>query len=217
MRIGAFFDIDGTIVNANSQFELAKGLCRARYLRFTDLAKMTWWSLMYDKGVIRDSVAIRKRIYSSLPSLQSYKFDEIVKTIYSDAIRPKICSGFFQVIKDHKARGHLTVAVSGTISNIAELICRDLGIEQVYATNLTVLDGRYTWAWDGEILEGNNKAIFIQDFAKKYNLDLKQSYFYTDHSSDLPSLASVGFPVVVNGSRQLNRIALRKQWQVLKP
>ena len=48
----------------------------------------------------------------------------------------------------------------------------------------------------------------------KKQVDLSQSWFYTDSYTDLPMLERVGNQVVVNPDPRLKRIAKRRGWPV---
>ena len=51
---------------------------------------------------------------------------------------------------------------------------------------------------------------------EKERIDLKRSYAYSDHVSDLPLLEGVGHPIAVSPTRQLRKIALKKGWEIMK-
>jgi hypothetical protein len=45
-------------------------------------------------------------------------------------------------------------------------------------------------------------------------IDLARSYAYSDSITDQPMLELVGYPVVVNPDRDLQRIAREREWEV---
>ena len=51
--------------------------------------------------------------------------------------------------------------------------------------------------WDSE-----NKQRTLDEFVKKYNVDLKNSYAYGDTVGDLSMLKMVGNPVAINPNRE---------------
>ena len=46
------------------------------------------------------------------------------------------------------------------------------------------------------------------------DLDLAESFAYSDSITDLPMLEAVGHPVVVNPDRELRRIAVERGWEI---
>ena len=63
---------------------------------------------------------------------------------------------------------------------------------------------------------GPQKAATIRLIAERDNLDLTESWAYSDSATDLPMLEAVGHPVVVNPDRALRRIAQMRGWPVLR-
>ena len=52
------------------------------------------------------------------------------------------------------------------------------------------------------------------DLVARRQVDLSQSWFYTDSYTDMPMLERVGNQVVVNPDPRLKRIAKRRGWPV---
>lgn len=117
----------------------------------------------------------------------------------------------------HRNQGHRVVIVSAATPYVVRHVARDLDLDDEYlATRLEVVDGKFT----GRVVEpacyGQGKVILTRQYAADHNLDLGQSYFYSDSSSDLPLLEAVGHPVAVNPNRRLGRIAAGRGWPVMK-
>ena len=64
-------------------------------------------------------------------------------------------------------------------------------------------------------LPGKNKVKVTNEFIKKNNLDLYNSYAYTDHISDLDLLLMVFNPCAVNPDNLLFEEAKKRNWPVL--
>ena len=52
--------------------------------------------------------------------------------------------------------------------------------------------------------------------AAENNLDLSQSWAYSDSANDIPMLSTVGHPVAVNPDRALRAHARANGWQILR-
>ena len=48
----------------------------------------------------------------------------------------------------------------------------------------------------------------------KKDLDIKSSYAYSDHESDLPLLEWIGNPTVVSPTMKLREIAMERGWKI---
>jgi len=83
-------------------------------------------------------------------------------------------------------------------------------------TVMEVKNGKFT----GKIVEpacwGEGKAHAAKELAKKHNLDLKKSFFYTDSIEDLPLLEIVGKPRPMNPDTKLSALAYQNDWQVYR-
>ena len=92
-------------------------------------------------------------------------------------------------------------------------IARDLGIEQLYCTELEVVQGVITGAATPCYGPGKKKAADVHMGFRA--ADLADAYFYTDSCEDLPLLEEVGRPVAVNAKASLSRVADARGWPQL--
>ena len=63
---------------------------------------------------------------------------------------------------------------------------------------------------------GEGKVAAMRRFADEHEIDLPESWAYSDSASDLPMLRLVGNPVAVNPDPELARIAADRGWRVLR-
>ncbi len=96
--------------------------------------------------------------------------------------------------------------LSSATTYVAEPLARELGIEHLLVNRLIVADGRLTGQ---PLCWGEGKLHWAGQFAAEREIDLSQSYFYSDSISDLPMLKLVGHPRLVNPDRLLRRHARR--------
>jgi putative phosphoserine phosphatase/1-acylglycerol-3-phosphate O-acyltransferase len=117
-------------------------------------------------------------------------------------------------LRAHQDMGHTVAIVSSATPYQAEPLARDMGIEDVLCTRLEVRDGVFT----GEVLHptcwGEGKAEAARALADRHDLDLEESWFYTDSHEDLPLLEAVGRPRPLNPNSRLAQIAKERQWPV---
>jgi phosphoserine phosphatase len=55
----------------------------------------------------------------------------------------------------------------------------------------------------------------MRDYARAHDVDLAESWAYTDSYSDYPMLAVVGHPTAVNPDLRLRSVARSYDWPVL--
>jgi len=61
-----------------------------------------------------------------------------------------------------------------------------------------------------------HKANAMRELAAREAIDLDRSTAYSDSHTDLAFLEAVGNPVAVNPDRKLRKIALERDWPVLR-
>jgi putative phosphoserine phosphatase/1-acylglycerol-3-phosphate O-acyltransferase len=118
------------------------------------------------------------------------------------------------LVEAHRDMGHTIAIVSSATRYQADPLARDLGIEHVLTTELEVEDGVFTGRVIHPTCYGEGKAIAARTLAAEHDLDLEQSYFYSDSHEDLPLLEVVGNPRPLNPDRQLAQTAKERQWLV---
>jgi phosphoserine phosphatase len=97
---------------------------------------------------------------------------------------------------------------------MANLIAKRLGFTGALGTKAEVKDGKYTGKMIGALLHGKAKATAIKELAKERDIDLKNSFAYSDSHHDFPLLETVGNPCAINPDTLLEIRAYRDNWPV---
>jgi HAD superfamily hydrolase (TIGR01490 family) len=212
-RVGAFFDMDKTLIAENSGalfmryryeqgrlsgWELASGL--AAYLRYKvgilDIRAWTADAMVQFAGESERALTREAQAW----------FDEwVAPTIYPEA---------YQVVRGHQEAGHVVVIVSGATKYVVKPLAARLGVKHILYTRLEVERGRFTGRVVEPICFEEGKIYWLQQLVDEERIDLAKSFFYTDSVTDLPLLELVGHPVVVNPDPRLYRVAARRHWPV---
>jgi HAD superfamily hydrolase (TIGR01490 family) len=132
--------------------------------------------------------------------------------LFSDLVLTKSFPAGIRRVREHRARGHKTLLITGALDVVIEPL-RPL-FDQVVCASLGQRGGRFT----GELLEapptGEARALIMADYARTHGLDLEESVAYADSASDLPMLEAAGHPVAVNPETKLAAIARKRGWHV---
>ena len=212
-RVGAFFDMDKTLIAENSGslymryryqrgeisgFELLKGV--GAYLQYKlgilDIRNWTKTMMVQFRGQSEAELEVEAKAW----------FEElVVQTIYPEAE---------ELVRKHEADGHVVAIVSGATKFVVRPLARRLGIEHLLYTRLEVEDGRFTGRVIEPICFEEGKIYWLQQFIEEHGIDLAKSWFYTDSITDLPLLDLVGHPVATNPDPLLYRAAVRRRWPV---
>ena len=62
----------------------------------------------------------------------------------------------------------------------------------------------------------DGKRAAVEALAEKYDLDLSQSFLYSDSIADVPLFEEVGTPMVVNPKAPFRELARRRGWEVVE-
>ncbi len=126
----------------------------------------------------------------------------------------------------HAKQGHAIFLVTGTLEPLASAAALALilrlavrGITTsigICATRLEEVNDRWTGRIVGEAMFGEAKVRAVRQIAAELNLDLARCYAYGDSAHDRWLLEAVGRPAAVNPSGELERIAMRRGWAILR-
>jgi HAD superfamily hydrolase (TIGR01490 family) len=212
-RIGAFFDMDKTLIAENSgtlymkyryargevdTWEVMKGL--GAYLRYKlgvlDIEAWTKNMMVQFKGQSERALAREANIWFR---------DMVEETIYPEAER---------LLAWHREQGHLVAIISGATRFVVKPLALRLGVKHFLYTRLEVEDGRFTGRVVEPVCFEEGKIYWLQQFIEEQGIDLAKSWFYTDSITDMPLLALCGHPVAANPDPLLYRTAVRRRWPV---
>ncbi|TDJ86650.1 HAD-IB family hydrolase [Campylobacter volucris] len=141
--------------------------------------------------------------YEWLIDLEYLLAKEIAKEFVYNNILPNINKNIMEKLFWHQDQGHRIVIVSGGLSIYIEEFAKIYDIKDVVAVDLEILNGKLTGNIDGIHTMQERK---LYKLIQKINLDkynLKESYAYSDCSSDIPMLSLVGNPNVVETTKDL--------------
>jgi HAD superfamily hydrolase (TIGR01490 family) len=212
-RAAAFFDVDRTLVGPRSmERAFATYLIRRRYLGLADLARYLgfWARHLHQLGhglVQTNKYHLRHKDPQELAGLAADCFRE--------AILPRVSRAGRLAVDRHRQRGHLVVLLTGSLKPLAELLALELGADLTLAAELAEEGGALSGTLLNRRPHGSEKARLLREVARARGLDLKSSYAYGDHHSDLEALALVGHPVAVNPHPRLRRQALSRGWPII--
>lgn len=215
MRRAAFFDMDKTLVRANTGVLYARWRFRRGESGMRDMARVMWWSAQYAAGVV-DAGAVSRYAASTLRGIDEAAFADQCRIWFDEMVLPIVAEGARPVIEQHRRDGDILAILTGSTPYAAGPLGDTLGIPHRIASTLEVRGGAFTGAVEAPLCFGEGKVARAERFAAEHDIDLATSSFYTDSISDLPMLLRVGNPVVVNPDPRLAVRARRKGWPVLR-
>lgn len=119
------------------------------------------------------------------------------------------------LVDRHRQQGDTLLIITATNSFITRPIATAFGIPHLLATEPEMIDGRYTGKVSGIPCFQEGKVKNLHRWLEEQQLDLHDSWFYSDSHNDLPLLEEVTHPVAVDPDAQLRRTAEQRQWPIL--
>ncbi len=215
-RPAAFFDLDKTIIAKSSTLAFSKPFQAGGLISRRAVLRSAYAQFVYHVGgADHDQMEKMRQFLSALCAgwdVQTVR-DIVAETLHN-VVDPLVYDEAVSLIEEHQLAGRDVIIVSASGSEVVEPIGEMLGADGVVATQMRILDGRYT----GEIdyyAYGANKAAALQRLAVEHHYDLSASYAYSDSVTDVHMLEVVGHPYAVNPDRELRREAVARGWPIL--
>ncbi len=216
MTGAAFFDLDKTIVAKSSVLAFGKPLYREGLLSKRIIVKSMYAQIVY-MLVGADESKMEEVRESMLALTRGWKQDHVASIVaetMDEMISPIVYAEALELFEEHHAAGRKVVIVSSSPEEIVQPIGAFLGVDDVIATRAKIdEDGAYT----GELefyAYGPYKAEALHTYAAANDVDLAESYAYSDSITDVPLLATVGHPVAVNPDKELAIAATDRGWEI---
>ncbi|MEE9559126.1 MAG: HAD-IB family hydrolase [Candidatus Brocadiales bacterium] len=209
----AIFDIDNTILKSRSSERLfIKSLYRKDIVTTVDFLRFVFTFLT--KLISLNGIHIKDN-KSYLKGKDVKTFELEATRCFQDEIVPYISTKALKEIQEKKESGYTIVLLSGTLDVLIKQFKDYCNADVAIGTNLERVDGHLTGELQGTHAYGPGKAKLLSDLAQKMEIDLKNSYAYADHYSDIKFLCMVGSPVAVNAHPGLRLYARIKGWPVV--
>lgn len=215
-EVGAFFDLDGTLVAGFTGVLMTRDRLRRGQMSAAEFIGMVQAGLNHQLGrsEFEDLIGKGARMLhgNSLSDL-----DELGERLFVQSVQKRIYPEMRAMVHAHMARGHTVVLSSSALTVQVEPVAKFLGISNVLSNVFeTDDDGLVTGEVRRPIIWGPGKARAVQAFAAQNGVDLAKSYFYADGDEDVALMYLVGNPRPTNPGGKLEAVALKRGWPILR-
>jgi putative phosphoserine phosphatase / 1-acylglycerol-3-phosphate O-acyltransferase len=215
-KIGAFFDLDGTLVAGFTGVILTQDRFRSREIGLGEFLGVVQSALNHQLGRADFEDLVHKGA-SMLRGRSQSDLDEIGERLFVKKIVSRVYPEMREIVHAHMARGHTVVLSSSALTIQVEPVARFLGINNILSNRFETDDqGLLTGRVLKPILWGPGKARAVQEFAAKNGIDLAKSYFYADGDEDVALMYLVGNPRPTNPEGKMAAVAAKRGWPVLR-
>lgn len=217
-RVGAFFDVDETLVRGASVFWAAREMFSHGFFGLRDLQYAARQTLRYvllgenqqKMGEYGDRAA------SLMEGNSVEQLQHLAEGLFDRYFVPNVYRATYDRLMAHRAQGHQVWLISATPWLIAEVFARRLGAAGGVGTRMQVSGGRILGKLEGNLVHGPGKVTILHEVSSQNGIDLQQSWAYSDSANDIPLLSAVGHPVAVNPDSKLAEHARRSGWEILQ-
>jgi HAD superfamily hydrolase (TIGR01490 family) len=211
-KVAAYFDLDGTLLNASSEKTLTAHLARRRPWR------IPWGTLAWSSGFVTNLLrgramydAARNRGHFSLARWST--LETLSHDLAERVLKPSVPPEAWDRLAWHREQGHRLVLVTATIAPMAEAMAAVLGMDEVYGCGPAVREGVLSGSERGwSVPRRKGKVPVVEADAKAHGHDLSLCYGYGNTHADSWFMRLCGHPVAVNAEGPLRKHAETNGW-----
>lgn len=214
MPRAALFDLDRTLVRKETASLYVRYQREIGEATWRDSLRVTYWVLQYTLGVI-DAPEVAARAMAGFAGMPETVLASRCDDWFHRFVEPHVCDRGREAVARHQGAGDIVGIVTGASPYVTRPLARLLGIEHIVTSELELgEDGRFTGRIVQPLCYGEGKIVRASRLAEALGFSLRESTFYSDSYTDMPLLAHVAEPVVVNPDPRLAREAKRRGWRV---
>jgi HAD superfamily hydrolase (TIGR01490 family) len=213
LRPGAIFDLDGTVVRGTSTERLLvpwlvrRGVIGVRQLAAAGLVAAAYPFVGRTRALRRNKRWIGGVEVGRVEAHLAPFLEEVVATRW--------CRPVLEKMDELRSSGHVVALLSGAPDFIVRAVAEHLAADAWVGTPMETVDGRFTGRLAGSHVFGPQKGVALRRLAEELGLDLRRSWGFADHPTDLAFLAEFGNPVAVDPPARLERVAEHRGWRVI--
>lgn len=213
----ALFDLDNTLLRGDSdhawgEFLISHGMVDADSHRATN----DQFYQHYLDGRL-DIHAYVEFTLQPIVQLDKHEREDLHGRFMQEVVRPMVLDKGRALVQKHRDLGDSCIVVTATNSFITQPIALEFGVDNLLATDLEEIDGRFTGKIEGIpcYQEGKVEKLRAWIEANSPGSTMGDACFYTDSVNDLPLLESVAEPVAVDPDDSLSSIARQRNWKTI--
>jgi putative phosphoserine phosphatase/1-acylglycerol-3-phosphate O-acyltransferase len=215
-RSAAIFDLDRTLLAGASGPVLSRGLRTAGLVSGGPLpGEALLYGLFNRVGESLPAMALTRQAVA-LARGRSRAAVEAAAVGVAEELAALVQPYGLRLLEEHRREGRPLVLATTTPYDLIRPFGELLGFDEVIATRYGVnADGTYDGTLNGPFVWSTGKLAAVRSWARRAEVDLGASWFYTDSVYDLPLLGAVGHPVAVNPDARLAVVATLRRWPIL--
>ena len=211
----AFFDLDGTIIGANSGKALVMHAYNKGMMSRYELIRAIYISMIY-RFNLKDTINIINNMVSWVAGLPEKTILELSSDVSSNVLIPSIRSEVKAELSFHREQNAKVVILSSALKPVCLDVGTFLGMDDILCSDLEVIGGYYTGLPLGRLCFGEEKVARLKEYCEINSTSPNDAWYYGDSIPDKPALSIVGHPVCINPDKKLKKTALERNWKILQ-
>ncbi|MEC8789373.1 MAG: haloacid dehalogenase-like hydrolase [Candidatus Thermoplasmatota archaeon] len=210
--VTAYFDLDGTLLDASSEKSLTGMLVKRRPWRIPIGTAM--WTLGFVGNLLRGrSVydAARNRGHLALCNWETLR--KYSSELVESKLSKRVSLEAVERLNWHRDLGHRLVLVTATVMPMAQAMADYLWMDAVYGCGPEEMTGIMSGSEKGwSVPRRKGKVPIVRQDAEDVGHNLSDCWGYGNTHADSFFMAITGNPVAVNAEGRLKKIAREKEW-----
>ncbi len=211
----AIFDLDNTLLNGDSDYLWGQFLAQQGHVdrAFYEKENQRFYD-EYTAGTL-DIFEFLEFSLAPLAKMEMNELTQLHNQFMQEYIRPAITNKSRALIQQHTDKRDTLLIITATNLFITAPIAKELGIQNIIATEPEIINNRYSGKVSGTPCFREGKVERLADWLKQTGDNLADSCFYSDSHNDLPLLEMVKQPIAVDPDDTLRSHAEMKGWDII--
>ena len=215
VKSAAFFDLDRTLLVGASGAVYSDAMRAAGVVSTSIPGEKALYEIFNRIGETLPSMALARQAATLAKGRKQADVRRVAKAA-TPTLVDMVPPFAVKTIQSHRDAGRLLVMATTTPIDLVQSLADALGFDAVVATRYGLRDdGTYDGTIDGHFVWNTGKLQAVKEWADANDVDLDQSYAYSDSVYDTPLLSAVGHPHAVNPDPRLTVVAAARRWPVV--
>ena len=211
----AIFDLDNTLIAGDSDHSWGEFLVDQNIVDRQFYKKMNdKFYADYESGCL-DIYAYLEFSVQPLTKFSIKDLQSLHQQFMSEVINPMKLDKAKDLINHHRQAGDRLLVITSTNRFIVEPICQSIGINEIIATDLEIIDNKYSGKVIGTPTFQEGKVERFNQWLMEQKESSDGSYFYSDSINDMPMLLEVAYPIAVDPDSELRKEAESRNWEII--
>lgn len=208
------FDLDHTLLTANSSFRFGVYLYRQKKIPFWTLLACLNDYIRHKWGRVSIQTIHAKSFKRLFKGKALASIHQDVDKFLTETLASLLYLPVVQRLKSAQASGEKVIILSSSPDFLVREIARRLQVQEWQATTYQI-DKMGNFVSISHVMEGLDKAVYIKQRADQLSIPLSSLTVYSDSYLDLPILNIAGRAIGVVPDSHLKRICLQNGWEIL--